>query len=297
MKDNIIFAGCSFTWGQGLWSYMKTDEYVPTAHEWIFKEVPLPSGSIEFKDKHRFPGIVSRALNKTPIVKVANGGTDDESIHFMKHVFDKSREGYHSIFPQEVYEYNHVSNIVYQTTMSVRSSFKFSHRYGPEDFEFNDYLLYTSHDKTSFGELYQIFPIDDTDRVEIRPENDFTALYEWMYENDYEVDDVLKMKLSSISDKIESNLKFYESVGIDTSVLCWSDEYLEEFESREFMKDRLIPIIHENKEYKCIEHLFKDYPELQILKDPDVLHTANDDGHPSLKCHKILAESVLKKIK
>jgi hypothetical protein len=88
MKKSAIFAGCSFTWGQGLWFYLDTNEHVPSFEEWIFQNKPLPSGSHEIREKLRYPKLVSDDLNLDIISKVENGGTDEESIHLIDYIFE-----------------------------------------------------------------------------------------------------------------------------------------------------------------------------------------------------------------
>lgn len=284
MKNNIIFAGCSFTWGQGLWSYMETDKYVPSYEDYIFNNVELPSGSIEFMEKNRFAGIVSSHLNSNQIVKLFNGGTDDESVNFINYLFDRNGNN-NTVFPPEKYHFEDIRNIIFQTTQISRSTFTFK-------YDNQKYVLASEPSRENFGELQITHYYPDggewTEKI-----YDYNPLYDWMYDNDYEVEDVIAMMSSDITDKIENVLTSMEKNGIPTNIFCWSDEYLAEISKRPFLKDRLIKLKYKDKEYECLQHMFTEYPYLEIQYDSEVLHNPGIDGHPSLLCHKIIAKSII----
>lgn len=53
MGGDIIFAGCSFTWGQGLWSYSPTKLKVPTVNEYL-KGAGIPEPADIFRIENRW---------------------------------------------------------------------------------------------------------------------------------------------------------------------------------------------------------------------------------------------------
>lgn len=285
MRDNIIFAGCSFTWGQGLWSYMQTNGYVPTVTEYINKSIKPPEGYIEFRDANRFAGIVSSKLNKTPIVKLINGGTDNESLDLINYVFDKDTKDDKFEFPSTKYEYSDVSNVIFQTTQVTRSEFKFTYNNV-------DYILSSPSNGKNLSNLKKIYHNEDGS-IGYKTMYDLTELYCWMYDNNYDVDDVIDKIRFGILDELESTFKFLESHGISTNIICWTDDYLDEINNNDFLKNRLILLNYENENFNCIDGMFNKYPKLIIKNDPSKLHESGDDGHPSLLCHKIIAESIL----
>jgi len=288
MKDNIIFAGCSFTWGQGLWSYMKSDAHVPSYEEWIFEDFELPPGSMEFKDKHRFANMVSDWLNKTPITKVENGGTDLESVNFINYLFDTNSID-NPVFPRGKYKFEDVSDIVFQTTQIARSTFSFTHNN-------TEFRLRSLPSRKNFDEIERIH-YDSNNHMSITIEPNLRSLYEWMYDNDYEIEDVLSMMSTDITNKIENTLKYYESNGIKTHIFCWTNEYLPEFDSRPFLSERLVKLDYRDRKFYCLDELFEYNPELQMSNDSSVLHYTGNDDHPSLECHGIIANSLLKVLK
>jgi hypothetical protein len=287
-KDNIIFAGCSFTWGQGLWSYLETDEHVPSYEEWIFENKPLPFGSHEIREKLRFANIVADSLNSNSIVKYNNGGCDDESLRFINYLFDKELD-YETHFPIEKYEYSDISYVIYQTSQLSRNTF---------EFEFNSdlYSLKSTPDSRSFDFIEKKIKNKNGLYDSIRLK-DFNPLYEWMYENNYEVADVLKKMSTSLLDKIESLLSKLSDNGIQVRIICWTDEYFYEFDKRDFFKDKLVELTYNNESFRCIEHLYQKYSNMRLDGDSSVLHHTGKDEHPSRECHRVIANSILNTIK
>lgn len=288
MRDNIIFAGCSFTWGQGLWSYMETTEYVPTVDEYIHKNIQPPVGYIEFRDNNRFAGIVSNALKKNQIVKLINGGTDNESLDLINYVFDKDTTDDKFEFPSTKYDYSDVSNVIFQTTQVARSELKFTYNH-------TDYILKSPQAGNNLSELYKVV-YNENDSVHNIKMYDLTPLYCWMYDNEFDVEDVIDKIRFGILNEMETTFKFLESHGIRTNIICWTTEYLNEISNNDFLKTRLILLNYKNEKFQCIEDMFVKYPNLIIETDSTKLHESGRDGHPSLLCHKIIAESILEVI-
>lgn len=287
MKNNIIFAGCSFTWGQGLWSYLETKDHVPSYEEWIFEDKPLPSGSHEIREKLRFANIVAEKLNSNSIVKYNNGGCEDESIRFINYLFDVDAT-YETYFPVEKYSYDDISTVVYQTSQLNRNVFMFEHN--------NEFFcIKATPDKRAFDYIEKrIFKEDGT--INIIKLKGFDPLYEWMYENDYEIEDVVNQFTKSIIDNIENTLSVLCKNGVNVKIVSWTNEYLEEFNKRNFFKDKLIKLEYEGQVFYCIEDLYKEYPNMRLDNDNSVLHYTGNDEHPSKLCHEVIANSILKSL-
>ena len=60
---NIIFSGCSFTWGQGLWHYGNFDDIVKPI-EYEFDRDVIKDSHIHYMEKNRFSYIVSKYFGK-----------------------------------------------------------------------------------------------------------------------------------------------------------------------------------------------------------------------------------------
>lgn len=76
-KKNIIFAGDSFTWGEGLSLYLDKEPWISQRKkksEWFdILELQTQESKL-FREKYRFPTAVADYFNCKPIVKPKNGG-------------------------------------------------------------------------------------------------------------------------------------------------------------------------------------------------------------------------------
>ena len=82
----IIFAGDSFTWGQGLYFYSK----LPRLFYPEFNEPGrdnITKSHILFKNSKSFPRLVSNYFNTFEIKKEGNGGSYAESLEFIYDLF------------------------------------------------------------------------------------------------------------------------------------------------------------------------------------------------------------------
>lgn len=286
MKNNIIFAGCSFTWGQGLWSYLETSDHVPSYEEYIFENKPLPAGSHEIRNKLRFPTLVSNHFNKTSVVKMVNGGCEDESIKFINQIFNPSPGN--SYLTSINCKYVDVDYIILQTSQIYRNSFFFSYLE-------SDYAVTSTPDSKNLDKLIKIIYDGDNLRHEVDMSS-FDILYKWLVHNSYDMENFISMMHDQVLDNIESSLKFYESKGIKTRILCWQNEQLSRIFKSDFLSQRFIPLEYKNQVFNSIDDMYHQYPNLMLRNDPTVLHNPGSDEHPSKKCHQIISNSIIKHI-
>jgi hypothetical protein len=113
----IIFAGCSFTWGQGLYFYSDLPNVVPQTDE-NFNPSNLTEAHLKYKDTLRFPRLVANHFNTFEVVRNANGGNDRMSINFVNTVLNEG--GTDGKYYSEEIDY-----IVFQTSQIVRNGFDF----------------------------------------------------------------------------------------------------------------------------------------------------------------------------
>jgi hypothetical protein len=115
----IIFAGCSFTWGQGLYHYSDFPNVVPQTDE-NFHPDNLTEAHIKFKDSLRFPRLVANHFNTIEIVRKPNGGNDRMSMDFINNILNEG--GTDGKFYIEEIDY-----IIFQTSQIVRNGFDFTY--------------------------------------------------------------------------------------------------------------------------------------------------------------------------
>lgn len=285
MGRYAIFSGCSFTWGQGLWSYCPTELKVPNVDEYIHLGVPVPEVAHHFRCDNRFADLVAHRHDCEPIVKRHNGGTDDESIRFL-HEVHNNKVTKHSLLTENV-EWENVKLIVFQTTQAYRSPFTFF--YKDEEYE-----LFSEPGLQNLERVQKVIR-DGGIRYEDQPNLDI--FFDWLIDNNLTVENFEEFHLKHMSGRIIDTLKYFElEHNIKTLVLCWTSEYPEYFLSDDFMKERLVKLKHKGNEFVSIEAAMTVYPELEILNCPNRIHESGPDGHPSLDCHRMIADSILSKI-
>ena len=109
MSNNIIFAGDSFTWGQGIQYYSDFQDIKRMPNNQYIKNY-LTDEHVSFIKNNRFARIVSNHFNMNEIVKSENGGSDEESIDFIYKNLN-----------------NETKAVVLQTTQPIRCPFVFTY--------------------------------------------------------------------------------------------------------------------------------------------------------------------------
>jgi hypothetical protein len=256
--NGIVFAGDSFTWGQGLYYYSKLPNLkIPKTGHYIDTYV-TPSHR-KFKDTKRFARLVANEFETFELVKVGNGGSDYESLEFIDDIFKK-----------DGYKYEDISHVIFQTTQFMRSAFEME-----IDGELNQ--LHFNHSIMKMHNMHDFF-------------------IKWLNENNYTLDDYERLHIQQIFDKIKNKFKELELNGIKCKIICWTLEYIDLIKNDEYMFDRFIPITYNNKNIDCFETFMEDYPEMMIKNDSYFKESVGD-GHLSLNAHKIIANSIINNIK
>jgi hypothetical protein len=286
-KDKIICSGCSFTWGQGLWSYLETDKYIPGFYEYI-NGYPIPKEGEELREKLRWPHIVANHFNLEEVIKPNNGGTDNESLEFLNFLLNKNTNQYYRGHFGQYRKLDNCEWIIFQTTQLYRSPFKFT-------FRGQDYQIKSSPNLKNLTEIEKIEYIDDD--IIYTPYEDFNIFYNWLIENGVQFESFEKRHQEHMINRIESDLREYSERGIKIGILCWTDEYLDVIKKSEFLSSKFINLEYNNITYDCIQTMQLKNEHLFLHKDPNILHDADRDAHPSKECHEIIAQNVIKYIK
>ena len=260
----IIFAGCSFTWGQGLYFYSDLPD-VPRIGDSDFHPSLLKDSHIKFKDTLRFPRLVANHFNTFEIVKKQNGGNDEQSIEFIYNLFNDTNNQYGK------FKYDNFDYLIFQTSQIVRNRFKFEYR----------------------GKSYNINAPQK--KLDLHSVNDI-IFFKWLSENNIDYDQWCESFKLQIITKIKSFLTFIEENGIKTKLLLWQDDLINLVEEDTFLSEKFLILHHEDKKYNCIDHLIKTNRGMTIKDDNENLINPVHDTHPSKKCHKIIANSIIKNI-
>ena len=294
----MVFAGCSFTWGQGLYFYSDLN-HIPKFEDWVYDYKLMTHALTRFKDTIRFPRLVANHFKTFDVCKATNGGSDLTSVLFLKKIFDEYEEpvndGGHvkssHWLSQENYYFDDIEYVIFQTTQTYRSRYPFTYKD-------EQYFIYPLPELNGLQKVSKIFNGAE-DTVENGVEDVF---YYWLEENNYTIDDYFKLHIKYWTDEIERTLSHLESKGIKTKILHWTNDYLESMESKPFFQNRTINLKYDDVVYKSISDLQNKFPSKFIIshdidgfngkKPSESVH----DFHPSKFCHEIIAKNIIEEI-
>jgi hypothetical protein len=265
VTKGILFAGCSFTWGSGLWYYSKLPTIIEQTGQ-SFDSRKMNLAHINYMTSVRFPRLVANHFNTFEIVNPNNGGSNEEMIRWWTECFTNGVRGYwafDSIYPH--ISYNEISYVVIQLTQWVR----------------NDFTLDYNNQKIT-KPLYQW--IQDP------------ILIEWLVENNINLEDFINDEISKNLKSIKEFLQHLETFNIKAILFSYPDDYIDLIESDEWLSDRFIQFNYKNNSYKCLDSLMDENKELKIKYDFKNINNPPDDEHPSLDCHNLIAKHIIDKI-
>ena len=253
----LVFAGCSFTHGHGLWQY---SNYQDTPSDDGTQSIRIPHRL--FQETLRFPRLVSSHFNTFEVVRDGFSGSDYDSIDFLTELFK-----YHNVpfsykdtlFNQQ-FKYSDISYVIFQTSYVDRCP------YIPSEFtKTNNVTLPTLSEIEDLG-------FDTFDEY-------YSALCSKWY------------------NEVRQKIEFLESNNIKCLILSITDDYHSYIENDELLKDKLIYINYDGFKFSNFLDLFKHDESLMIVNDFDYFGKATpSDYHPSKKCHEIVANSIIEKI-
>jgi hypothetical protein len=88
---NIVFGGCSYTWGQSLWYHGNFEKDIHPI-DGMFYSNKICDECMEYMIKNRFATQVANHFNREPKVRATNGGSNTEIIEFCKNAVDSNTE-------------------------------------------------------------------------------------------------------------------------------------------------------------------------------------------------------------
>lgn len=255
--NGIIFAGDSFTWGQGLYYYSSLPNiYIPSPGHYVDAKVSLSHK--KYSQIKRYARLVSNNFDTFELVKSDNGGSDIDSIAFINDIFREGR-----------FNYEDISYVIFQTTQFMRSPFEIEVDRKLFEFNFNN-------DIKKMHNLHDIF-------------------IKWMDKNNYSLKDYERLHKEQIFNKIKNKFIALEAKGVSCKILSWTNEYVQLINDDEYMSKRFIKITYNNKIINTFYDLINLYPELTIGNDP-YFENSVGDYHLSLRAHEIVAESIIQNI-
>jgi hypothetical protein len=271
----MIFAGCSFTWGQGLYYYsnlLSLREPPPDQYNPDF----VQATHLRFAETIRSPRLVAQHFNSFELVHPQNGGSNEGAVNWWKNCFNFSSNNKHNHYPIYKIEKSDISHVIFQLTQWQRDNFFFE----IDGKQFNIPFHATNQDENRDYFIKYL-------------ESRKISLSTWIEEY-----------IQTGFDNVKSFLQDCENSGIKTYVYTWPGDYVNHIRKDSWMNDRFITFKYKDIEYLSIEDLMgpgtmqrKVYnPELTIKWDEDEFKETPKDHHPSPKCHRVIADSIINRI-
>jgi hypothetical protein len=266
VTKGMIFAGCSFTWGQGLYYYSNLSTVKEPSSNTYYDKGLIKPAHIKFKETVRFPRLVADHFNSYEFVHPENGGCNQGSVHWWKNAF-KNPGARISNLPVPQIEYNEISYLIFQLTHWNRDVFQFK---------------------------------SDGDQIERQPffllENEKQyrdKFFKWLDSQQTSLDTCIENFIQSELDKVKQFLQECEEQGVKTLILTWPSEYPTYIEKDPWLRERFVTFDYNGKNYDHLEKLMNE-ERLNISQDFNFFIEPPKDGHPSLLCHKIIADSIIR---
>ncbi len=272
ITKGIAFAGCSFTWGQGLWYYSNLSSLVEQPlNEYHANDVHFSHR--KYAHKKRFARLVADHFDTFEIARYENGGSLDAILHYWRDVaFNKESNrliGSEQLPAYRAFDSADVEYFVLQCTSYLRT------------------------DTTIEVRSKTIGPIQLWNLLENHKED----LKNYLDDNKMTLDDFLKTCRSNDVRAYKELLIYLENLGIKTVIMTWPEQLVHDIGSDPWLNQRMIRFDYVGTTYNSIEKLIENNSGMTIDTDFQNFEIPPTDNHPSMLCHRIIAASIINKIK
>lgn len=266
----MVFAGCSFTWGQGLYYYSN----LPTLQEPppdAYNSNLVTHSHNAFRKTLYFPRLVANHFNTFEVSMIQNGGSEQTSLDYLKcvHGLAEPNTGFYTMN----HSFDEIEYIVFQTSQPQRNTHYYIYQ---SPYDGNEYML----------SEFRTYSEDTHDRFYKYLAHQKKCNFDQWY------DEHIKTWIKIL----KHNLQFYESKGIKTIIVNWEALYLPYIKEDEWLSKRSIGLDFEGKTYSCIRELMNENRYLHINSDSENFDDTPKDHHPSKQCHRIIADNIIKTI-
>jgi hypothetical protein len=263
----MVFAGCSFTWGEGLHLYSDVCDISYTKNQ-NFNIHNIKESHKKCIETNRFARKVANHFDTWELCREKNGGSNLDNLEFIKKSFGINED--YTLQPNSTFNIKDISCLVFQITHPERGPF----------------LLYSNKDNIKYK--MHIMSLDN-ESLNNQPEEKekLIKLYE-------EYGDSFESQISkTLFDELEELFIFLEKHNIVCKILLWQERVGKSIENNKFFGDRLITLSYRKKVYKSIEELTDRYSKLAILGHFKKFGVQMNDQHPSKLCHQLIAENII----
>ncbi len=266
----IIFAGCSFTWGQGL-NYYSNLSTLKEPGFGRYNSHLITKSQLKYLKSIRFPRLVANHFDTFEFVHKQNGRSNQEIISFWKEYFGETPRSYLldiSDLDDKIY-YDEISVLFFQVTQWGRNEIEFVQN----------------------GTKYKI-PLGSLFHNENK-----SVLEKYLLDQNLTLGQLEIRELQKNIVMIKEFLEGIENKNIMTFIFTWPDENVKFILEDEWLKERFIKFEYNNSEYNSIQTLLEKNTELSIMNDYENFIVPPKDNHPSKKCHEIIANNLIEKLK
>ena len=293
----MIFMGCSFTWGQGLWYY----SYSPTVIEdkpYQFNPSLLNESHHKFKDSRRFARLVADHFDTYEIVHPKNGAAHDQMVEFWTACFS-AKYGVRSLVKGFNYDYNSRSLDAIPLEILEADQPHMVDRAMPLDYKDISHVVFQF---THWSRDRIKLPYSGKE-VEIKIGNSWgkdsqynNALVDLLIEENKDLGQLNQELLEKSVNNVKNFLQGLESKGIKTYTISYPEDVAECAKKDEWFKERFIDIEYQDNTYQSFESLMKAVPEMEVIGDTKNFKVPPQDGHPSLECNRVVAKNIIDRI-
>lgn len=266
----ILFGGCSFTWGQGLYHYSDLERLHHSDKSYLFNPSDVTTAQLTMMKTIRYSRLVANHFNTFDYQKMQNGGSEDVTFEFLDNVFhpgpNNGIRGTH--LTSETYDYDDFDFFIIQLSQLYRNRF--------------NYIL-NGEEQSSI--IWNSANGNNVDNFK-----------EWMIKNELDIDEWVEIFKNLQIKRLIEKFQFLESVGIKCRLLCWEDDLIEKIKSNNYLAKRFITLDYNHVKYNTIARMMHINRYLEISRDVDNFVDPPKDHHPSKKCHEIIAKSIISNI-
>jgi hypothetical protein len=269
VSKGMVFAGCSFTWGQGLYYYsnMPSLKEPPPDH---YRSQLVRWTHHKFQETIRYPRLVANHFNTFELTQDFNGGATHSIIAYWNERFNANAGDFQKSIEDrnQNYDYDDISHVFFQFTQWSRTELTIEHNgktVGPK-------------------QRYEIWQ---------NPEHLGTFI-EWLNAQNITFDEFLHRSKHEDVARVKAFLENFEQHGIKTAVLTWPEDMVEYIKADPWMVERFMQLEHNGSTWSSIEKLMTVHRELTINSDLEYFEEPPKDHHPSMGCHRIMADSIIK---
>ena len=265
----MVFAGCSFTWGQGLYFYSNLPTLVePKPHH--YDHTLVKETHMAYMRSVRHPRLVANHFNTYEITQPFNGGSHDSILSWWKASFSKDPNwNLESTFTVPKIDYSDISHLIFQCTQPHRC-----------------WIMLKNKDN-------QPYQITFTDSYLPQYRDDLTK---WLNERGITDDEYEQYYINESMSKVKKFLQEVEEQGIKTIIFTWPSSNVSYIKNDLWLNERFVNFKYKNLTYDSIDTMMWNNAELEILKDTDNFEITPGDHHPSQKCHQVMAENIINHI-